>query len=41
MVGYVPIEKSKVFSNFLRDYDEIEAQCNGSRHIAGAGKDLW
>lgn len=40
MVGHVPIELSKVFSNFLRDYGEIEAECIGSRYNAGAGKGL-
>ena len=40
MVGHVPIELPKVFSNCLKDYGEIEAECFGSRHNAGAGKGL-
>ena len=31
LVGHVPIELSKIFSRFLRDYGEIEAECIGAR----------
>ena len=40
MIGHVPIEFSKIFCNFLKDYGEIEAECFGSRYNAGAGKGL-
>ncbi len=40
MVGHVPIELSRVFCNFLKDYGEVEAECIGSRYNAGAGKGL-
>ena len=40
MVGHVPIELSKVFSIFLKDYGEVEAECIGSRYNAGTGKGL-
>ena len=40
MVAHVPIEFSKIFFNFLKDYREIAAECIGSRYNAGAGKGL-
>ena len=40
MVGHVPIEFSKIFFNFLKDYGEIEAECFGSRYNAGTGQGL-
>ena len=38
-VGHVPIELSKIFSKFLSDSGEIEAECIGSRYNVGEGKD--
>ena len=37
LVGHVPIELSKIFSRFLRDYmyEEIEAECIGARYNKG------
>ena len=40
MIGHVPIEFSKIFFNFLKDYGEIEAECIGSTYNAGAGQGL-
>lgn len=37
MVGHVPIELSKLFSKFLHDYGEVEAECIGNRYNAGQG----
>ena len=30
LFGHVPIELSKIFSRFLRDYGEVEAECKNS-----------
>jgi len=38
--GHVPIELSKIFSRFLRDYGEIETECIGARYKKGGGKGL-
>ena len=40
LVGYVPIEFSKIFSHFSRDYGEIEAECIGERYKKGEGKEF-
>ena len=40
LVGHVPMELSKIFSRFLRDYGEIEAECIGARYNRGKGKGL-
>lgn len=40
LVGHVPIELSKIFSRFLRDYEEIEAESIGARYNRGKGKGL-
>ena len=37
-LGHVPIEISRPFSKFIRDYGEIEAECIGYRFNAGQGK---
>ena len=39
-VGHVPIELSKIFSRFLQDYGEIEAECIGARYNKSKGKGL-
>ena len=31
VVGHVPIELSKVFARFIRNYGEVEAECIGAR----------
>ena len=40
IVGHVPIEISRPFSKFIRDYGEIETECIGNRFNAGQGKGL-
>ena len=40
LVGHVPIELSAIFSRFLDDYGELEAECIGSRFNNGEGKGL-
>lgn len=40
LVGHVPRELSKIFSRFLADYGDIEAQCIGVRYNRGEGKGL-
>lgn len=40
VVGLVPIELSKVFARFIRDYGEVEAECIGARYNRGGGKGL-
>ena len=39
-VGYVPRELSKIFSRFLADFGDIEAECIGVRYNRGEGKGL-
>lgn len=38
VVGHVPIELSKVFAQFIRDFGEVEAECIGVRCNKGGGK---
>ena len=38
LVGHVPRELSKIFSRFLADYGDIEAECIGVRYNRGEGK---
>ena len=38
VVGHVPIELSKVFARFIRNYGEVEAECIGARYNRGEGK---
>ena len=40
IVGHVPIEISRLFSKFICDYGEMEAECIGYRFNAGQGKGL-
>ena len=40
LVGHVPIEFSKIFSRFLLDHGEIEAECISARYNKGEGKGL-
>ena len=40
LVGHVPRELSKIFSRFLADYGDIEAECIGVRTTEEKGKDL-
>ena len=40
VVGHVPIEFSKVFTRFIRDYGEVEDECIGARYNRGEGKGL-
>ena len=40
VVGHVPLELSKVFARFIRDYGEVEAECIGVRYNRGDGKGL-
>lgn len=40
LVGHVPRELSKIFSRFLADYGDIEAECIGVRYNKGEGKGL-
>ena len=40
LTGHVPIELSKIFSHYLRDYGEIEAECIGARYNKGEGRGL-
>ena len=40
LVGHVPIELSKIFSRYLWDYGEIEAECIGALYNKGEGKGL-
>ena len=40
VVGHVPIELSKVFARFIRNYGEVEAECIGARYNRGEGKGL-
>ena len=40
LVGHVPRELSKIFSRFLADYGDIEAECIGVQHNRGEGKGL-
>ena len=43
LVGHVPIELSAIFSRFLGDYGELEAECIGSRFnpiLVGGGANL-
>ena len=40
LVGHVPRELSKIFSRFLADFGEIEAECIGVRYNKGEGKGL-
>lgn len=40
VVGHVPIELSKVFTRFIRNYGEVEAECIGARYNRGEGKGL-
>ena len=40
IVGHVPIEISRSFPKFIRDYGEIEAECIGHRFNASQGKGL-
>ena len=38
LVGHVPIEHSKVFTDFLKDYGDIEVECIGCRYNLRKGK---
>ena len=40
VVGHVPIELSKVFARFIRDFGEVEAECIGVRYKKGGRKGL-
>eukprot|EP00795_Rhopilema_esculentum_P014973 gene14972-6127_t len=40
LAGHVPIELSKVFTEFLQNYGEIEAECIGLRYNSGEGKGM-
>ena len=40
IVGHVPIEISRLFSKFIHDYGEVEAECIGHPFNAGQGKGL-
>ena len=40
VVGHVPIELSKVFARFIRNYGEVEAEGIGARYNRGEGKGL-
>ena len=40
VVGHVPIEVSRLFCKFIKDYGEVEAECIGDRFNAGQGKGL-
>ena len=40
LAGHVPIELSKVFTEFLQNYGEIEAECIGVRYNSGEGKGM-
>ena len=40
LVGHVPIELSKIFTDFLKDYGDIEAECIGCRYNLGKGKGM-
>lgn len=40
LVDHVPIELSKIFCRYLRDYGEIEAECIGAQYNKGEGKGL-
>ena len=40
LIGHVSIELSKIFSKFLSDGGEIEAECIGSRYNVVEGKGL-
>ena len=40
LVGHVPIELSKIFSRYLWDCGEIEAECIGALYNKGEGKGL-
>ena len=40
LVCHVPIELSKIFSRFLRDYGEIGAECIDAWYNKGEGKGL-
>ena len=38
LVGHVPIELSKIFTDFLKDYGDIEVECTDCRYNLGKGK---
>ena len=40
LVGHVPRKLSKIFSRFLADYGDVEAECIGVRYNRGEGKGL-
>ena len=40
VVGHVPIELSKVFARYIRDFGEVEAECIGVRYKKGGRKGL-
>lgn len=40
VVGHLPIELSKVFARYIRDFGEVEAECIGVRYNKGGSKGL-